>query len=317
MSKKISIMTPCYNEEENIAEVVSRVRKVMSELNYSYEHILIDNRSTDKTWDKIKEECSKDEHVKGILNVRNFGPLRNAVYGLFQTTGDCAISLAADLQDPPELIPTLISEWEKGYKVVLGQKDMSEEGKLMYRLRVIYYSIIAHFSDTKQYKQTTGWGLYDASVLKVMKQLNEPEPSLRHIVAELGYEVSLVKYCQPKRQHGKSSYNFKSYIEYAFQTLISTSQAPLKLAVVWGFTISFLSFLMGIFYFVWKLMDWWRFDTGQAPMLIGLFFIGGVLLMFIGIIGEYIGEIFKRSRNFPLVIEQERIGFEEDGKKDE
>lgn len=312
MSKLISIMTPCYNEEENISEVVAQVRQVMSGLDYEYEHILIDNRSTDKTWEKIKEESSNDPHVKGILNVRNFGPLRNAVYGLFQTSGDCAISLAADLQDPPELIPTLIKEWEKGYKVVLGQKDMSEESRIMSGLRKAYYGIIAHFSDTKQYKQTTGWGLYDSSVIKVMKQLNEPEPSLRHIVAELGYEASLVRYSQPKRLHGKSSYNFKSYIEYAFQTLISTSQAPLKFAVIWGFIISFVSFLMGIFYFVWKLMDWWRFDTGQAPMLIGLFFIGGVLLMFIGIIGEYIGEIFKRTRNFPLVIEQERVGFDED-----
>lgn len=312
MSKMISIVTPCYNEEDNISELISQVRKVMSTLDYPYEHILIDNRSTDSTWEKIKSESQSDHHIKGIRNVRNFGPLRNAMYGLFQASGDAAISLAADLQDPPELIPTLIAEWEKGYKVVLGQKDMSEESKIMSGLRKAYYGIIAHFSDTKQYKQTTGWGLYDASVLKVMKQLNEPEPSLRHIVAELGYEASLVRYCQPKRQHGKSSYNFKSYIEYAFQTLISTSQAPLKLAVVWGFTISFFSFVMGIVYFVWKLMDWWRFDTGQAPMLIGLFFIGGVLLMFIGIIGEYIGEIFKRTRNFPLVIEQERVGFDED-----
>ena len=309
MGKMISIVTPCYNEEDNICELINQVREVMSKVDYPYEHILIDNRSTDATWGKIKAEAEKDSHIKGILNVRNFGPLRNAMYGLFQANGDAVISLAADLQDPPELIPTLISEWEKGYKVVLGQKDMSEESRLMYGLRKIYYGIIAHFSDTRQYKQTTGWGLYDSSVLAVMRQLNEPEPSLRHIVAELGYEASLVKYNQPKRQHGKSSYNFKSYIEYAFQTLISTSQAPLKLAVIWGFTISFISFLMGVFYFVWKLMDWWRFDTGQAPMLIGLFFIGGVLLMFIGIIGEYIGEIFKRSRNFPLVIEQERVGF--------
>ncbi|MCR4791497.1 MAG: glycosyltransferase family 2 protein [Lachnospiraceae bacterium] len=312
MGKMISIVTPCYNEEENISEVITQVRNVMSGLDYTYEHILVDNRSTDATWEKIKSESEKDSHVKGIRNVRNFGPLRNAMYGLFQASGDAAISLAADLQDPPELIPTLIAEWEKGYKVVLGQKDMAEESKFMMGLRSLYYGIIAHFSDTKQYKQTTGWGLYDASVIKVMKQLNEPEPSLRHIVAELGYEASLVKYCQPKRQHGKSSYNFKSYIEYAFQTLISTSQAPLKLAVVWGFTISFVSFVLGIVYLIWKLTDWWRFDTGQAPMLIGLFFIGGVLLMFIGIIGEYIGEIFKRTRNFPLVIEQERVGFDED-----
>jgi len=311
MNKMISIVTPCYNEEGNIVEVVSRVREIMSSMDYEYEHILIDNRSTDATWELIKKESAEDPHIKGILNVRNFGPLRNIVYGLFQAKGDAVISLAADLQDPPELIPQMIEEWNKGFKVVLGQKDMSEESRIMYRLRVIYYGIIAHFSDTRQYKQTTGWGLYDRSVLEVMKKLNEPEPSLRHIVAELGYEVSLVKYCQPKRKYGKSSYNFKSYIEYAFTTLISTSQAPLKLAVVWGFTISFISFLMGIFYFVWKLMDWWRFDTGQAPMLIGLFFIGGVLLMFIGIIGEYIGEIFKRTRNFPLVIEQERVGFDD------
>ena len=153
--KMISIMTPCYNEEDNISEVVDRVRKVMSDLDYSYEHLLIDNKSTDKTWDMIKEESAKDPHVKGILNVRNFGPLRNCMYGLFQTNGDASISLAADLQDPPELIPTLIAEWEKGYKVVLGQKDMAEESRFMYRLRVIYYGLIAHFSDKKQYKQTT------------------------------------------------------------------------------------------------------------------------------------------------------------------
>lgn len=309
--KKISIVTPCYNEEKNIPEVVARVKEVMSGLDYTYEHILIDNKSEDGTWAKIVEESSKDSHVKGIRNVKNFGPLRNIMYGLFQSTGDASISLAADLQDPPELIPTIITEWEKGYKVVLGQKSLSDESVFMYKLRGLYYAIIAHFSDTKQYKHTTGWGLYDASVIKVMKQLNEPEPSLRHIVAQLGYDVSLVEYRQPKRKNGKSSYNFKSYFEYAFTTLISTSQAPLKLAVLWGFTVSFISFLMGIFYFVWKLMDWWRFDAGQAPMLIGLFFIGGVLLMFIGIIGEYVGEIFKRSRNFPLVIEQERIGFDE------
>ncbi len=309
MAKMISIVTPCYNEEPNIKEVVSQVRTVMSGLDYQYEHILIDNCSTDNTWSKIKEEAIADSHVKGIKNVRNFGPLRSLVYGLFQANGDAAMTLAADLQDPPELIPTFINEWEKGYKVVLGQKCQSEESKLMYKLRSLYYAIIAHFSDTKQYKQTTGWGLYDAEVLKVMKSLNEPEPSLRHIVAELGYEASLVQFVQPKRKAGKSSFNFKKYISYAFTTLISTSQAPLKLAVIWGFVVSFGSFLMGIFYLIWKLMDWMRFDTGQAPLLIGLFFMGGVLLMFIGIIGEYIGEIFKRTRHFPLVIEQERIGF--------
>ena len=316
MNKMISIVTPCYNEEPNIKEVVEQVRKIMSGLDYPYEHILIDNCSTDDTWNKIKEESASDTHVKGIKNVRNFGPLRSPVYGLFQANGDAAMTLAADLQDPPELIPTFISEWEKGYKVVLGQKCQSEESRLMFKLRSLYYGIIAHFSDTKQYKQTTGWGLYDAEVLNVMKKLNEPEPSLRHIVAELGYEASLVQFVQPKRKAGKSSFNFKKYINYAFTTLISTSQAPLKLAVIWGFVVSFGSFLMGIFYFVWKLMDWMRFDAGQAPLLIGLFFIGGVLLMFIGIIGEYIGEIFKRTRNFPLVIEQERVGFGEKEKED-
>jgi glycosyltransferase involved in cell wall biosynthesis len=312
----ISIVTPCYNEESNVFDVVSRVREVMSHMDYPYEHILIDNRSVDKTWAKIKEAAAADAHVKGIRNVKNFGPARSASYGMFQAKGDAVIELAADLQDPPELIPQFLAEWEKGYKVVLGQKTDSDESKVMFLIRGLYYNIISHYAETEQFKHTTGWGLYDSEVLAVIKSLNEPEPSFRHLIAELGYEVSLVKYSQPKRLHGKSSYNFKRYFSYAFNTLISTSQAPLKLAVIWGFVISFLSFTLGVMYFIWKIMDWMRFDAGQAPMLIGLFFIGGVLLMFIGIIGEYIGEILKRTRHFPLVIESERVGFDKEGEID-
>lgn len=314
--KKISIVTPCYNEKGNIKALTDRVREIMSELDYEYEHLIIDNCSTDESWDIICE-CSKtDPHIKGIHNARNFGPLRSLSYGLFQADGDAVISVACDFQDPPELIKDFVSEWEKGFKVVLGQKNKSDEGLIMRACRSLYYYIINKLSDIKQFKQTTGFGLYDRSVIEVIKQINEPEPSIRHIIAELGYKVSFVKYSQPKRKSGKSSFNFNSYADYAFNTMINTSVVPLKLAVILGLITSFISFGIGIAYLVWKLINWNYFDTGMAPILIGLFFIGGVLLMFVGVIGEYVGEILKRIKTRPLVIEEERIGFSDKEKED-
>ena len=305
---KISIVTPCYNEKGNIKALIDRIREIMSGLDYDYEHLIIDNCSTDESWEIICE-CSKaDPHIKGIHNVRNFGPLRSLSYGLFQADGDAVISVAGDFQDPPELIKDFVSEWEKGYKVVLGQKNKSDEGLIMRACRSLYYFIINKLSDIQQFKQTTGFGLYDRSVIEVLKQINEPEPSIRHIIAELGYKVSFVKYSQPKRKSGKSSFNFGSY---AVNTMINTSIVPLKLAVILGLITSFISFGIGIAYLVWKLINWNYFDTGQAPILIGIFFIGGVLLMFVGVIGEYVGEILKRIKVRPLVIEEDRVGFAE------
>lgn len=307
--KKISIITPCFNEEENVRELVLAVKNIMTELPYAYEHILIDNHSTDQTWAVLKKIANQDKRIKIIRNARNFGALRSLAYALFQMTGDAGIPLSCDMQDPPALIPRFVEAWEQGYKVVFGKKTTAEENVFMYHIRGLYYKIIRHYANVPEYEQTTGFGLYDKEVVRQLEKLQEPEPSLRHLVADLGYEVSFVEYRQPKRAHGKSKFNLITYFEYALSTFVNTSRAPLRLATLWGFSISFISFFIALIYLVWKLVNWMYFDLGQAPMLIGLFFIGGVLLMFLGIIGEYIGEILTRVTKRPLVIEEERINF--------
>lgn len=270
-SKKVSIITPCYNEEENVKELAYAVRNTMVGLPYTYEHILIDNHSTDQTWAVLKEIASQDKRIKVIRNVRNFGALRSLAYALFQMTGDVGIPLSCDMQDPPSLIPQFIAAWEQGYKVVLGKKTKADENALMYCIRGLYYKIIQHYASVPEYEQTTGFGLYDKEVVQQLESLQEPEPSLRHLIAELGYEVAFVEYRQPKRIHGKSKFNLLSYFEYALSTLINTSRAPLRLATLWGFTISLMSFSIAMVYFIWKLVNWMYFDLGQAPMLIGIF----------------------------------------------
>ncbi|MDE7313119.1 MAG: glycosyltransferase [Eubacterium sp.] len=309
--KMISIVTPCYNEEDNIEAVISAVRDIMGRLTqYRYEHILIDNHSTDDTWKKIKKAASDDSHIKAIRNARNFGPLRSIAYAVFQAQGDASILLACDLQDPPSLIPDFIEKWENGYQVIFGKKTKSEENPLMYAVRGLYYKIIRFFAETPEFEQTTGFGLYDKSVIRQLEELYEPVPSFRHLIADLGYDVAFIEYKQPKRVHGKSSYNFFGYFDYALSSLINTSRVPLKLAAFLGLITSFVSLITAVVYFVWKITNWMYFDTGQAPLLIGIFFIGGVLLLFLGIIGEYVGEILTRVTKRPLIIEQERVNFQ-------
>ncbi len=309
--KKISIVNPCFNEEENVELMVRAVKEIMEKLPYEYEHILVDNHSDDRTWDILKRLAGEDKRIKIIRNVRNFGGLRNAANGLFQADGDCAILLACDFQDPPELIPQFIEKWNQGYKVVLGKKTESDENALMYNIRGLYYKIIQHYSEVPEYEQTTGFGLYDQTVISQLKALDEPEPSLRHLIADLGYQVAFIEFRQPKRLRGKSGYSLRYYFQYAVSSFINTSKVPLKLAILWGFIVSLISFAVAIFYLVWKLKNWMYFDMGQAPLLIGIFFIGGILLMFLGILGEYIGEILTRVTKRPLVIEEERLNFED------
>lgn len=310
--KMISIITPCYNEEANVRFMVEAIRKVMEAQPYAYEHILIDNHSTDETWNILKVLAHNDKQIKIIRNTRNFGGLRNAAYGLYQSAGDCGIILACDFQDPPELIPQFIERWQDGYKVVLGKKTRSDESFVMYRIRGLYYKIIQHYADIPEYEQTTGFGLYDREVIAQLRKLAEPEPSLRHLVADLGYPAAFIEFRQPKRMRGKSKYGLGSYVEYALNSFVNTSRVPLKLAIFWGFFVSFFSFAIALLYCIWKLKNWMSFDMGQAPLLIGIFFIGGILLMFLGIIGEYIGEILTRVTSRPLVVEEERINFADD-----
>jgi glycosyltransferase involved in cell wall biosynthesis len=314
--KTISLFTPCYNEEGNIYELYQRVTEIMKSLpEYEYEYIFIDNCSLDNTPNILRKICNEDKRIKAIFNVRNFGPSRSGSYGFFQTTGDVSICLACDFQDPPELIPDFIKKWEEGYKVVWGKKTDSEESKFMYHVRNLYYKIISTFAEVKQYEQVTGFGLYDKEVMNFMKNANDPNPNFRNLVADLGYEIGMVEYHQPMRKKGKSSYNFFSYLNTAISALVNTSKAPLRIASYLGGVGSIFSFLLGMVYLILKLVFWNSFFIGVAPIAIGVFFLGSIQLLCMGILGEYIGEILTRLIKRPLVVEKDRINFEESSKE--
>lgn len=316
--KKISILVPCYNESGNVRNMYEAITSVMKKVkNYDYEQLYIDNCSGDNTWEILKDIAAHDKKVKVIENEANFGPGRSGSYGMYQTTGDASICLACDFQDPPELIPRFIKKWEEGYKVVWGRKTGSKENKLMYGIRTIYYKIIKALSSVEQYEQVTGFGLYDKEVVTRMKNSGEPSPIFRNLVADYGYRIGFVDYYQPERKNGKSSYNFFSYFDTAMQSLINTSKIPLKLAMFIGALISGISFIIALIYLILKLIYWNRFIAGAAPIVIGIFFLGGVQLLFLGIIGEYVGEILTRVTNRPLVVEHERLNFDEEGEKSE
>lgn len=310
--KTISLFTPCYNEEGNVYALYKKVTEVMKDLpEYAYEYVFIDNASTDNTQNILRKIAKEDKRVKVIINVRNFGPSRSGSYGFFQTSGDVSICLACDFQDPPELIPEFIRKWENGYKVVWGKKLDSEESKLMYAFRRLYYKIVKSMAESVQYDDVTGFGLYDREVMDLLRKSNDPTPNFRNLIGEYGYEVGMVEYHQPKRKSGKSSYNFFKYYSVAVNSLITTSRIPLRMATFMGTIVAGLSFLVGLIYLVLKLIFWNSFSFGIAPLVTGLFFLGAVQLLFIGVLGEYIGEILVRQMNRPLVVEKERINFEE------
>lgn len=311
--RKISIFTPCYNEEANVRALYEAVKEEMEKMpQYEYEHIFSENASADRTAEILRDIAAEDPRVKVILNNRNFGPARSGAFGFFHCTGDANICLACDFQDPPEYIPEFIRLWESGYKVVWGRKNKTKEGKVMGFCRNLFYTLIKKFSDVPQYDQVTGFGLYDREVLNTIRCLNDPFPSLRHLVADFGYEVGFVNFEQPKRRAGKSSYSFYSYLKMAIKMLITTSTAPLKMATFLGFCMSGMSFLVGVIYLLLKLIFWQSFTIGTAPVVIGLFFLGSVQLFFIGVLGEYIGEILTRVTRRPLVVAKEKINMDEE-----
>ena len=308
---KISFCIACYNEVNNVRELVERITLVMSKEQYEYEIIFSDNASTDGTQDVLREMAKIDKRIKVIINNRNYGPRKSPRNALRHTTGDAVIGLAADLQDPPELIPQFLREWENGYKLVYGQKKNSEEGFVKYKLRTLFYNIIALFSQTPQYKHISGISLNDGKVLEEMLRA-DPDISFRNMIAELGYPVKLIPYKQNKRKSGKSSYNVARYFNFAMDSLISTSTAPLRVATVLGCIMSFLSFLVGIIYLVMKLKHWHQFTMGTAPMVIGMFFLGSVQLLFIGLVGEYVGAVLRKVTKQLPVIEKELINFDDE-----
>ena len=317
--KKISILIPCYNEEENVVPMSEAIVNLFTtELkSYDYELIFIDNDSKDRTRELLREICSNNKHIKAIFNAKNFGQFNSPYYGILQTTGDCTISMVCDFQDPIELIPQYIKEWENGYKIVIGIKTSSKENPVMYRLRTIYYKLIKKFSDVEQIEHFTGSGLYDKDFVNVLRDLKDPTPFLRGIVAELGYKRKELPYEQPQRRAGKTSNNFMRLYDAAMLSITSYTKVGLRLCTFFGMVIGGCSVLIGLIYLALKLIWWDNFPAGMAPVLIGLFFLGAVQLFFIGFIGEYILSINQRVMNRPLVIEEERINFDKKGTKDE
>ncbi len=316
--KKISIMVPCYNEEENVVPMSEALTSMFAKdlPNYDYEIIFIDNHSTDTTRVKLRKLCQENKKIKAVFNAKNFGQFNSPYYGLLQMTGDCVISVCADFQDPVEMVPKFVAEWEKGYKIVIGRKTSSKESKLMYGLRSIYYKAIRKMSSVEQIEHFTGFGLYDKDFVQVLRDLDDPTPFIRGIVAELGYERKEIEYEQPKRRAGKTKNNWYSLYDAAMLSFTSYTKIGLRLATFSGFIIGFFSFIVALVYLVMKLMYWDRFTAGMAPMLIGVFFLGALQLLFIGLLGEYIMSINARVMKRPLVVEEERLNFEEESEND-
>lgn len=313
--KKISIMIPCYNEVENVELISGAVINVLDESlsQYDYELLFIDNCSTDGTREVLEKICAKNKKIKAILNVTNFGQFNSPFYGMCQTTGDCTISMCCDFQDPVELIPRFVEEWEKGHKVVSGIKTSSKESGLLYFLRTCYYKVIKNMSTVKMIEHFTGFGLYDKTFIALLKELNDPIPFLRGIVAEYGagFNMIEVEYEQAKRRAGKTHNNFYSLYDAAMLSFTSYTKVGLRLATLLGFVIGILSFIVAVVYFVLKLLYWDRFAAGYVPMTIGIFLLGSIQLFFIGFLGEYILNINTRVINRPVVVEEKRINFEE------
>lgn len=310
--KTISVVIPTYNEEENIEDVYQRVKALFDGAlsSYRYEILYIDNDSSDHSRELIQMLCAKDLGVKAIFNAKNFGFSRSTYYGLTQATGDCAVLLYADMQDPPEVIPEFIETWESGAKIVCGIKNKSRENPLMYLLRNCYYKLIRRISEIDHIEQFDGFGLYDASFVEVLRQLDDPAPYLRGIVAELGYQRESVFYEQKKRKKGSTSFNFLKLYDVAMLGITSYSKIVMRLATLVGSFVAMVSILIAIVTFFLKVFHVISFPIGTAAISIGVFFFGAVQLFFIGLLGEYIMSINSRVIHRPLVIEARRINFE-------
>jgi len=311
MPKTLTILTPCYNEEGNVREVYFRVRAAVGAAgNYRYEHIFIDNASSDNTLNELKAIAAEDRNVKVIRNTRNFGPVRSPMHALYQASGDAVIGIVADLQDPPEMIVDLVRKWEEGYPVVITVKSASDESGLMFWIRKKYYRLANRLSGIETYENFTGFGLFDRKVVEIIKQMNDPYPYFRGIIAEIGMKHFEIPYHQPIRKRGLTKNNFYSLYDMAMLGITNLSKVPLRLVTFSGFVGALLSVLVSLAYFVYKLVFWNNFSVGIAPLVIGVFFLMSVQMLFMGIVGEYIGTIHTLVQNRPLVVEQERINFE-------
>lgn len=316
--KKIGIVIPCYNEEENIVQITKAVEDeiVKSLPQYDYEILVIDNCSTDNTQTLIRGICAQNQKVKAIFNAKNFGQFNSPYYAILQSSGDCVIPICADFQDPVEMIPKFIAEWEAGYKIVAGIKSASKENKVMRFFRTCYYKTIKKMSPVEQIEHFTGFALYDKSFVNVLRELKDPTPFMRGIVAELGFKRKDIEYTQPKRAAGKTHNNFYTLYDAAMLSFTSYTKIGLRIASFMGFIVGAISAFIGIIYLIMKLIWWDRFPGGTVPTVTSLTFLGSVQLFFLGFLGEYIMSINTRIMNRPLVIEEERLNFDENEKQD-
>lgn len=310
--KIISVVIPTYNEEKNIMAVYERVSSLFQKelCNYVMQILFIDNASHDCSRELIEDLCKRDDRVQAIFNATNFGFSRSSFYGLSQAEGDCAVMLYADMQDPPEVIPEFVRKWEEGYKIVTGIKSQSKENKLMYAIRNIYYNLISKISEGEHIKQFDGFGLYDASFIRVIRDLKDPLPYLRGLVAELGCKRAEVEYTQDRRKAGKTSFNFARYYDVAMLGLTSSTKAIMRMATFLGIMMSALCIVIAVVTLIIKLVNWNYYDVGTAAIIVGIFFVGGVQIFFLGFLGEYILNINIRSMGHPIVVEEKRINMQ-------
>lgn len=310
--RTVSIVSPCYDEQDNVHELYERTRAVMAQFpNYCYEHIFIDNASRDCTVRILKEIAARDPHVKIIVNARNFGHVRSPMHAILQAQGDAVAVLLSDLQDPPELLADMIREWEKGTPVVVAIKKTSDESGLMFRIRTAYYRLVSRLTDVRVLPHFTGFGLYDRQVIELIRnKFCDPYPYFRGLIAEIGLPHVEIGYNQRQRARGSTKNNFYSLYDLAMLGITNLSKVPLRLVTFAGFVSALLSLTSGLFYLAYKLVFWKSFSIGMAPVLLGLFFLGSVQMLSLGIIGEYVGSVHTIVQNRPLVVEKERVNFD-------
>lgn len=309
--KHITVVTPCYNEEDNIEEVYRQARAIFATIEgVTYEHLFIDNFSSDRTPELLRAMAAADRNVKVILNARNFGHIRSPFYGLLQARGDAAILLVADLQDPPELMKDFIEHWRNGARLVVGVKPTADESGFMFAIRRAYYRTVTRIADVKLIQNFTGFGLYDRQVLEELRRIDDPYPYLRGLVSEVGFEAVQVPYNQPRRKRGITKNNFYTLYDIAMLGITSHSRVPLRIATMAGFALSGVSLCVSLLYLLLKVLFWGEFSAGTAPILIGMFFFASVQLFFIGLLGEYVGAILTYVMKRPLVVERERLNFD-------
>jgi glycosyltransferase involved in cell wall biosynthesis len=310
MKKLISIVTPTFNEEKNIYALTKEISIQMNNSDLDYEHIIIDNASTDNTQEVIRKLCLENKKVKAIFNNRNFGHIRSPYYAIFQTIGDAVILLAADGQDPPELIVKLIEKWNHGSDVVLLKRKNSKTNFFLESIKNLFYKIINLLSEIRLLEKTTGSGIFDKKIVEELRKIEEPYPYFRGLIMEITSKIDFVEFDQPNRKYGKSKNNFFTLFDIAMLGIIKHSKLPLRFMTITGFVFSVLACITGIFFFIYKLLFWDSFQLGLAPIILGLFFGISFQILLLGIIGEYVGFTLTQVRKFPLVIEKERINFD-------